>query len=43
MNLQKIVLRPGNQVNFPMAGDSVGIHYTGWLYSRGSTGHRGRE
>ncbi|EXJ68965.1 peptidylprolyl isomerase [Cladophialophora psammophila CBS 110553] len=30
--LQKVVLSPGNNSDYPTRGDEVVIEYTGWLY-----------
>lgn len=43
MRLQKDVLTPGDGINFPTAGDSIGVHYTGWLYRNGAPNGRGRK
>lgn len=43
MNLQKTVLRSGNETNFPSAGDVVGVHYIGWLYQPGAPNDQGQE
>jgi FK506-binding protein 1 len=43
--LQKKLIHPGNNVDYPAAGDEVTIEYTGWLYdaAKSDSGFKGNQ
>lgn len=43
MELQKIVIKAGNDFDYSTKGDVVEVHYTGWLYREQAADHKGRE
>jgi FK506-binding protein 1 len=40
--LQKETIREGNGIDKPMAGDTVTMDYTGWLYEKNQPDNRGK-
>merc|ERR1711964_451481 len=43
--LQKNLIQPGNNTDYPKAGDKVTIEYTGWLHdpSKADNGYKGKQ
>lgn len=41
--LQKEVIKEGNGKDKPVAGDTVTMDYTGWLYEKNQPKNRGKE
>lgn len=43
MRLQKIVLRNGDGMTFPLPGDLIEVEYVLWLYQDGKIDGKGQE
>lgn len=42
MSLQKKLVKEGNKTDYPKAGDTVTMEYTGWLYDAGASSNQYR-
>lgn len=43
MRLEKRIINPGDGESFPTAGDTVKVHYSGWLFDSRKNDRRGKE
>lgn len=43
MELQRVVIKAGNEFDYSAKGDIVEVHYTGWLYQAQAVDQKGRE
>lgn len=43
MGVQKIVIKPGNGIDYPKKNDEVSMEYTGWLFDDEAPDHKGAK
>ncbi|KAF1939979.1 FKBP-type peptidyl-prolyl isomeras-like protein [Clathrospora elynae] len=43
MGVEKIVLKPGNGIDYPKKHDEVSLKYTGWLFDEDAPDHKGTQ
>ncbi|KAI4930187.1 hypothetical protein J4E85_004812 [Alternaria conjuncta] len=43
MGVEKLVIRPGNGIDFPKKHDEVSMEYTGWLFDDDAPDHKGGQ
>jgi len=43
MGVEKVIISPGNGVDFPRKGDRVAMEYTGWLYHPSTVDNKGNQ
>jgi len=43
MGVDKVIISPGNGLDFPRKGDRVAMEYTGWLYQPSTIDNKGKK